>query len=227
MLIYCVEDEDSIRELVAYVLRGQNFEAETFETAKELWPALEAKKPDLLLLDVMLPGEDGFETLRKLRSNKAYEQLPVILLTAKTSEFDIVQGLDKGADDYITKPFGVVELVSRIRAVLRRTGRDEPQSKTLKSHKVEVHKGKRKVLVNDKEVELTVKEYELLVYLMENEEIVLTREQMMNSVWGFSYEGESRTVDMHIMTLRQKLKKAGKAIKTVRGIGYRWKGDEV
>lgn len=226
MLIYCVEDEDSIRELVAYVLRGQNFEVETFETAKELWPALEHRKPDLLLLDVMLPGEDGFEILRKLRSNSANENLPIIMLTAKTSEFDIVQGLDKGTDDYVTKPFGVVELVSRIRAVLRRTKKEDASPKTLKSHKVEVHKGKRKVIVNDKEIELTVKEYELLVYLMENEEIVLTREQMMNSVWGFSYEGESRTVDMHIMTLRQKLKKAGKAIKTVRGIGYRWKGDE-
>ena len=225
-LIYCVEDEDSIRELVAYVLRGQDYDVETFEKGAPFWAAMKEQTPHLILLDVMLPEEDGLSIMQKIRQHKEYHNLPVILVTAKTSELDIVQGLDQGADDYIKKPFSIVELLSRIKALLRRTGvAMGGDHDVLKSHQVKVHKGKRLVEVNKEEIDLTTKEYELLLYLLENEELVLTREQIMNAVWDFSYEGETRTVDMHIMTLRQKLNKAGKHIKTVRGIGYRWKGD--
>ncbi len=223
-VIYCVEDEESIRGLVSYVLKSQSFAVETFEKGEDFWQAMERAVPDLVLLDIMLDGEDGVSILHALRGNKKYKEVPVIMVTAKTSEFDVVKGLDEGADDYVTKPFGVVELVSRIRAVLRRTASSETPQHKLVCEELEVNLHSRLVKLNSEVIELTLKEYDLLVYLMENKGIVLKREQLMNHVWGFLYEGESRTVDMHIMTLRHKLKKAGKYIKTVRGVGYRWEG---
>lgn len=219
-LIYCVEDDESIRELVGYALRSQKFDVGTFADGREFWAALENQIPDLLLLDIMLPGESGVEILEKLRSRREYEKLPVIMLTAKTSEYDIVKGLDKGADDYVCKPFGIVELISRIRAVLRRS-RGQAGDKTILTYEnVSLDREKYEVLVDGNPCRLTAKEFELLEYLLINVEIVLKREQIMEKVWGFTYEGESRTIDMHIKSLRQKLGTGGHIIRTVRGIGY-------
>lgn len=223
-VVYCVEDEESIRGLLAYVLKGQNFESQTFSESKSFWAAMEDALPNLVLLDIMLDGEDGLTILHKMRQDSRYKDIPVIMLTAKTSEYDIVKGLDEGADDYIKKPFGVVELVSRIKAVMRRTEFDAVGADTLSTEELSVQRGSRIVTIGSKVIELTMKEYDLLIYLMENKNLVLSREQIMNHVWGFMYEGETRTVDMHIMTLRQKLDTASKHIKTVRGIGYRWEG---
>ena len=211
-LIYCVEDDENIRELVGYALRSQDFEVETFADSKEFWPALEKRMPALLLLDIMLPGESGNDILEKLRKTQPYKTLPVIMLTAKTSEYDIVKGLDGGADDYVCKPFGIVELISRIRAVLRRSGRQNKETNLYTYGPVSLDQGKP--------CHLTVKEFELLRYLLVNTDIVLKREQIMEAVWGFTYEGESRTIDMHIKSLRQKLGDGGKIIHTVRGVGY-------
>lgn len=222
-LIYCVEDEESIRGLISYVLKGQGFEVGTFESSEPFWEAIEARRPQLILLDIMLEGEDGLAILKKLRQNPAMKDLPIIMLTAKTSEIDIVQGLDNGADDYISKPFGVVELVSRIRAVLRRSHvHSVSQSKTLRCDNLVLDQSSRLVTIDGNVIPLTLKEYELLLFFMENPGIALSRERIMEVVWGFSYEGESRTVDMHIVTLRQQLGSAGKHLKTVRGVGYRW-----
>ena len=221
--VYCVEDEESIRELIAYVLEGQGYEVKTFPSAAPFWLMMEECLPDLVLLDIMLPDEDGKSILKKLRSQSRTEGLPVILLTARTSEFDVVQGLDAGADDYIKKPFSVVELMARVKSLLRRSGATSQVEKLL-SHGVQLNKRKRKVKVEGEKIELTTKEFDVLAYLMENEDIVLSREQIMNVVWGFSFEGTTRTVDMHIATLRQKLGDAGQYIETSRGIGYRWRG---
>lgn len=222
-LVYCVEDEDSIRGLISYVLKGQGFEVGTFESSEPFWAAIEERRPQLVLLDIMLEGEDGLTILQKLRNNPATKDLPIIMLTAKTSEIDIVQGLDNGADDYISKPFGVVELVSRIKAVLRRAnGPSVTKSNVLICDNLVLDQSSRLVTLGDEVIPLTLKEYELLLFFMENPGIALSRERIMEVVWGFSYEGESRTVDMHIVTLRQHLGPAGKHLKTVRGIGYRW-----
>lgn len=221
--VYCVEDEEPIRELIAYVLEGQGYEVKTFPAAAPFWLAMEAHLPDLILLDIMLPDEDGKSILKKIRNQARMADLPVILLTARTSEFDVVQGLDAGADDYIKKPFSVVELMARVKALLRRSG-STAQGEKLVSHDVQLNKKKRKVKVRGDKVELTTKEFDVLAYLMENEDIVLTREQIMNVVWGFSFEGTTRTVDMHIATLRQKLGDSAQYIETSRGIGYRWRG---
>ncbi len=222
-LVYCVEDEDSIRGLISYVLKGQGFEVGTFESSEPFWAAIEERRPQLVLLDIMLEGEDGLTILQKLRNNPATKDLPIIMLTAKTSEIDIVQGLDNGADDYISKPFGVVELVSRIKAVLRRAnGPSVAKSNVLICDNLVLDQSSRLVTLGDEVIPLTLKEYELLLFFMENPGIALSRERIMEVVWGFSYEGESRTVDMHIVTLRQHLGPAGKHLKTVRGIGYRW-----
>ncbi|AVO73802.1 response regulator transcription factor [Megasphaera elsdenii] len=219
-LIYCVEDDENIRELVGYALRSQDFEVETFADSKEFWPALEKRMPALLLLDIMLPGESGNDILEKLRKTQPYKTLPVIMLTAKTSEYDIVKGLDGGADDYVCKPFGIVELISRIRAVLRRSGRQNTETNLYTYGPVALDQEKHVVTVEGKPCHLTVKEFELLRYLLVNTDIVLKREQIMEAVWGFTYEGESRTIDMHIKSLRQKLGDGGKIIHTVRGVGY-------
>ena len=219
--IYCVEDDESIRELVQYALRSGGYETAGFEDADSLWAALRAEPaPSLILLDIMLPGEDGLTTLRRLRQNAATAAVPVIMVTAKTAEYDRVKGLDQGADDYITKPFGVMELMSRVRAVLRRAqGAFTPEALALGSVAVDI--SRRVVTVEGQEVTLTFKEFELLSYLLKNTGLVLSREKLMEAVWGFDFEGESRTVDVHIKSLRQKLGTAGELIQTVRGVGYK------
>lgn len=219
-LIYCVEDDENIRELVGYALRSQNFEVETFADGKEFWKALQIQAPSLVLLDIMLPGENGTEVLDKIRKDSQYRGLPVIMLTAKTSEYDIVKGLDNGADDYMCKPFGIVELISRIRAVLRRSKPQSTEKNIFSFGPVALDAEKHIVTVSGDVCHLTVKEFELLRYLLVNIDIVLKREQIMEAVWGFSYEGESRTIDMHIKSLRQKLGEGGHIIRTVRGVGY-------
>ncbi len=221
-LIYCVEDDENIRELVSYALRGQGYNAMGFPDAKALAAALSQNVPDLLLLDIMLPGKDGLTILKELRAKKEYAEIPVIIMTAKTGEFDIVRGLDLGADDYVTKPFGIMELLSRIRSVLRRTKRKEKEeAPTLSLGNVSVDCRRHIVTAGQEEIPLTLKEYDLLCYLLLNQGIVLTREQIMQAVWAAPFEMESRTIDMHIMSLRQKLGEAGALIRTVRGVGYR------
>jgi two-component system, OmpR family, alkaline phosphatase synthesis response regulator PhoP len=221
-LIYCVEDDENIRELVSYALRGQGYNAMGFPDAKALSAALLQNVPDLLLLDIMLPGKDGLTILTELRAQKEYADIPVIIMTAKSGEFDIVRGLDLGADDYVTKPFGIMELLSRIRSVLRRAKRKEKEeAPTLSLGNVSVDCRRHIVTAGKEEIPLTLKEYDLLCYLLLNQGIVLTREQIMQAVWSAPFEMESRTIDMHIMSLRQKLGDAGALIRTVRGVGYR------
>lgn len=218
-MIYCVEDDGSIRELVIYTLRNTGFEAYGFADGRAFFEALSKAKPDLVLLDIMLPGEDGIRILTRLRASEQTRRLPVILLTAKSAEYDKVIGLDAGADDYVTKPFGMMELVSRIRAVLRRTA--APGAVTLRVGDIAVHTDRHIVEAGGKEVPLTLKEFELLRCLMENAGFVLTRDTLLEKIWGYDYNGETRTVDVHVRTLRHKLGKAGDAIETVRGVGYR------
>lgn len=218
--IACVEDDESIRELVCYALRSQDFEAEAYPDAAAFWAGLKQKQPDLVLLDIMLPGESGLEILKKLHAMPATRHLPAILLTARTSEFDIVKGLDTGADDYITKPFGIMELLSRIKAVLRRSALQPQNQEILHCGDITLNIKKHQVLAGDGPCTLTGKEFDLLQYLMTNAGIVLSRDQIMEAVWQFTYAGESRTIDIHIRSLRQKLGEAGKIIQTVRGVGY-------
>lgn len=221
-LVYCVEDDENIRELVRYALCSQKFQAEAFPDGPSFWKAMEEKKPDLVLLDIMLPGESGLDILKKLRGQPATAGLPIIMLTARTSEYDVVTGLDAGADDYISKPFGIMELLSRVKAVLRRGGLQKPQNQDLLvCGDITMNLKKHQVTTSGKPCVLTVKEFDLLHYLMANMGIVLSRDQIMEAVWDFSYAGESRTIDMHIRSLRQKLGPAGKVIQTVRGVGYR------
>ncbi|EOS21096.1 two-component system, OmpR family, alkaline phosphatase synthesis response regulator PhoP [Lachnospiraceae bacterium 3-1] len=218
-LIYIVEDDVNIREIQRYALKNSGFDVQEFECGKELYQALEKKIPNLILLDIMLPEEDGLEILAALRSNAATARIPIIMVTAKSTELDKVKGLDLGADDYMTKPFGIMELISRVKALLRRT-ESLRESSLLTNGFIEVDTDKRSVMVNKKVCELTFKEFELLRMLLVNQGIVLSREKIMEQIWGFDYEGESRTVDMHIKTLRQKLGDGGSAIKTVRNVGY-------
>ena len=223
-LIYCVEDDDGIRELITCVLRSGSYETEVFDCAAPFNEAVKKRVPDLILLDIMLPDEDGFSILRRLRADKTTADVPVIMLTAKTAELDKVNGLESGADDYICKPFGVMELLSRIKAVLRRTGRKSAVSDSvLEIDGLSLDNEKRIVTYNGTEVTLTYKEFELLACLMRNKGIVLTREKLMEQVWGFDFEGETRTVDVHVKTLRQKLELAGCSglIRTVRSVGYK------
>ncbi len=218
--IFIVEDDENIRELVLYALSGSGFESLGFEQSAELFEELNKSNfPDLILLDIMLPMEDGLSILKKLRDNKLYSEIPVIMLTAKGSEYDKVKGLDMGADDYVSKPFGVMELMSRINAVLRRAGSSKPDNK-LTYGNITLDNERHSVRVADNPVNLTYKEYELLYFLLINSEIVLSRDKIMEVVWGFDFECESRTVDMHIKTLRQKLGASGEYIKTIRGVGY-------
>ena len=224
--IYCVEDDESIRELILYALRSVDYQAEGFENGNDFFNALRAEKPSLVLLDIMLPEEDGISILKKLRLEKDFSSIPVIMITAKSSEYDKVKGLDSGADDYITKPFGVMELISRIRAVLRRYNDQDDEINTLMLNNLLIDYDKRLVKIEGKTCELTYKEFELLYYLLKNKGIVLTREKILEKVWGFDFEGETRTVDMHIKTLRQKLLSCGISdlIKTVRSVGYKIEG---
>lgn len=220
-LIYCVEDDESIRELIIYALNNSGFETLGFENGEDLFKNLDANIPSLILLDIMLPGEDGYTILNKLKSNSRTSSIPIIMLTSKTSEFDKVKGLDMGADDYIPKPFGVMELISRIKAVLRRSTKVKSNTQKLTFNEISIDMDKHLVTVQGKEVILTYKEFELLYYLIQNQGIVLSREKIMNQIWGFDFEGESRTVDVHIRTLRLKLGESGKYIQTIRSVGYK------
>ncbi|MFZ2538429.1 MAG: response regulator transcription factor [Oscillospiraceae bacterium] len=219
-MIYLVEDDMGIRELIIYALKTAGFNAIGFEESKSFFTALQEQKPTLVLLDIMLPNDNGLEILKKLKLKSQYTDLPVIMLTAKGSEYDKVNALDLGADDYITKPFGVMELISRVRAVIRRTTSVAGEN-VLELDGIKLDLKRRIITVHNQEVFLTFKEFELLHYLMQNKGIVLSREKIMQVVWGFDFEGESRTVDMHIKLLRQKLQTAGNCIKTVRGVGYK------
>ena len=220
-MIYILEDDESIRKLVTYALASQNMECRGFGTPSAFWQGLAEQQPELLLLDVMLPEEDGLSVLQKLRGNAATQKLPVIMLTAKSSEYDKVIGLDSGADDYIAKPFGMMELVSRIKAVLRRTGGSQKAEQRLVSG-LFVDQQRHTVTVDGQPVNLTLKEFALLCELLEADGTVLSRDVLLNRVWGYDYTGESRTVDVHVGTLRQKLGRLGEAIETVRGVGYRF-----
>lgn len=219
-LIYIVEDDTAIKELECYALINSEFSVEGFERGKELFDALTVKIPALILLDIMLPDEDGIHILKKIRSTMAYRDIPVIMVTAKTTEIDAVKGLDMGADDYITKPFGVMELVSRVKAVLRRTQKAEHQQILIYKNIV-IDEAQHKVFVDDEEIELTYKEYEVLKLLIINKGIVLTRDKIMESIWGYDFEQGNRTVDVHIQSLRKKVKSAGVHIKTIRNVGYK------
>lgn len=218
--IYVVEDDDNIRALVQYALKTADFDVTGFANGRAFLSACERGIPSLALLDIMLPDLDGLQILKELRGQPHTRKLPVIFLTAKGAEFDRVSGLDAGADDYIVKPFSVLELISRVKAVLRRF-EDESTPGTLVFHEIFLDPVKRRVFVSGEEISLTFKEFELLEYLLSNQGIVLSRDKLLNQVWGYSYEGESRTVDTHIMTLRQKLLNAGALIKTVRNVGYK------
>ncbi len=225
--IYCVEDDESVRELVVYALQSSGFEASGFVTADEFFPAIKSGLPDLVLLDIMLPGIDGMEILKELRKNPQTQHLPVIMLTARTSEYDKITGLDSGADDYVAKPFGVMELIARIKAVLRRSSRIESEDSasagelTAGNGLLSLNHDFHKVYVNGEEVTLTLKEFELLNYLLRNKNIVISRDKIMDEVWDYNYAAETRTVDVHIKTLRQKLGPASKLIETIRGVGYK------
>ena len=219
MLIYLVEDDNSIRELVAYTLQSAGFQAEGFEKPSVFWHALESQMPDLVLLDLMLPEEDGISILKKMRQDPKTKKMPIILLTAKSSEYDKVMGLEYGADDYVAKPFSMMELLARVKALLRRVEKDEDNGMVVGD--LSVNKTRHEVLVKGLPVTLTLKEFELLCLLMENKGKVLTRDQLLNSIWGYEFDGENRTVDVHIRTLRQKLGRCGEYIETVRGVGYK------
>ncbi|HIX49327.1 MAG TPA: response regulator transcription factor [Candidatus Mediterraneibacter caccavium] len=219
-MIYCVEDDDNIRELVIYTLETTGLKARGFAEGSAFMEALAFDTPELILLDIMLPGDDGLELLKKLKSSPKTKGIPVIMVTAKGTEYDKVIGLDSGADDYVTKPFGMMELVSRIKAVLRRSGKVEDRI-DMELSGVRMDIKKHEVTVDGKQVALTLKEFELLEKLMRNQGIVLTRDQLLTEIWGYDFDGETRTVDVHIRTLRQKLGVKGEIIQTVRGVGYR------
>ena len=218
-LVFIVEDDNDIRQIEAYALKCGGFEIEEFEDAKALYERLEKKTPDLFLLDVMLPDEDGLEIVKKLRAMPQTKHLPVMMVTAKTTELDKVRGLDIGADDYMTKPFGIMELISRVKALLRRAN-VSGGSHIYSFDGITMDDAKHQVLVDGQETELTYKEYQLLKMLIQNSGIVLQRSQILDRVWGIDYEGESRTLDMHIKTLRHKIGEKGNLIQTVRNVGY-------
>ena len=222
-MIYYVEDDGGIRQLVVYTLNNSGFEAGGFEDGAGRFAALKEEKPDLILLDLMLPGEDGISILKRLRADGQTAGLPVIILTAKNGEYDKVVGLDQGADDYVTKPFGMMELLSRIRAVLRRSGaaNASASSSKIRIGGILLDDDAHEVFVHKKKVELTLKEYQLLKLLMENKNKVLTRDTILERVWGYNFDGETRTADVHVRTLRSKLGQEGNLIETVRGVGYR------
>nr|WP_294584558.1 response regulator transcription factor [uncultured Anaerotignum sp.] len=225
-MIYLVEDDNSIRELVAYTFNTAGLEAEGFDKPSLFWEALEKRKPDLVLLDIMLPEEDGIQILQKLRQREDTKKLPVIMLTAKGSEYDKVMGLESGADDYVSKPFGMMELLARVKALLRRTEDLRPaQESRYVIGDLTVNQKRHEVLVKGEAVTLTKKEFDMLCYLLENKGMVLTRDQLLNQIWGYDFDGENRTVDVHIRTLRQKLGDCGTYIETIRGIGYKIGGN--
>lgn len=218
-LIYIVEDDVNIREIESFALKNSGYMVEEFECGKDFYARCNSIVPDLVLLDIMLPDEDGLHIVKKMKETPELKRVPIILITAKTSELDKVKGLDMGADDYITKPFGVMELISRVKALLRRSN-NVPDEKFMQTGDVSMDIEKRLVKVLGEKVELTYKEFELLKLFIQNTGIVLSRDVIMDRVWGSDYEGESRTIDMHIKTLRQKLGEEGKRIRTVRNVGY-------
>lgn len=221
-MIFCVEDDSNIRELVVYTLKTTGFQARGFEEGKSFLEALALETPDLILMDIMLPGEDGISLLKRLKNSSKTRDIPVIMVTAKGAEYDKVKGLDLGADDYVTKPFGMMELVSRIKAVLRRSGAAKKKAEDIiVSGSLEINTKKHEVKADGEVIGLTLKEYELLKRLMENPNIVMTRDSLLEEIWGYDFDGETRTVDVHIRTLRQKLGKCGERVETVRGVGYR------
>lgn len=224
-LIYIVEDDKNILEIESFALKNSGYDIRGFATAKEFYKALNDSPPDLILLDIMLPDEDGLSILKKLRSDIKTRSLPIILVTAKTTEIDKVKGLDSGADDYMTKPFGVMELISRVKALLRRTCTGMAETKFYEFMDIALDDEKHLVTVNGQICDLTYKEYELLKLFMTNTGIVINRERILERIWGTDFEGESRTIDMHIKNLRQKLKSSGHYIKTVRNVGYVMNGE--
>ena len=218
--IYCVEDDDNIRNLIVYALRSNGFQAIGFEDPQQFQTQMDKVLPDLILLDIMLPDKDGLTILREIRANIQTQYIPIIMITAKTSEYDRVIGLDTGADDYIVKPFSVMELISRVKAILRRTNINKSDS-VLTLDGISLDYKKRLVLVDNTPIKLTYKEFELLYLLLKNRDLVLSRDTILNEIWGFDFLGETRTVDVHIGTLRQKLGNKGKLIKTIRNVGYK------
>ena len=225
-MIFCIEDEESIRDLMIYTLKGEWFDAKGFSDVKGFFEALQQERPRLILLDIMLPGEDGISILKRLRSKEETAGIPVMMATAKGTEYDKVMGLDLGADDYLVKPFGMMEMISRIRAVLRRTEAGyKDKGKILQMGALELNPETYAVSADGERVQLTLKEHKLLRILMENPKRVFTRDQLLESVWGIEYAGETRTVDVHVATLRTKLGQCGSYIETVRGVGYRIGGD--
>ena len=223
-MIYLVEDDASIRELVVYALNNSGFSAAGFDCPSAFWKGMAQQIPELILLDIMLPEEDGLQILKKLRANPATRRTPIMMLTAKGSEYDKVLGLEAGADDYIPKPFGMMELIARVKALLRRTD-DRAEPAVYRVGTLTVCPERHMIEVEGKSVALTLKEFELLCMLLKNRNMVLTRDQLLNQIWGYSFDGENRTVDVHIRTLRQKLGSAGDLVETVRGVGYKIGGD--
>ena len=219
-MIYCVEDDAGIRNMVVYTLRSTGFEAEGLPDGAAFFDAIKKTRPQLVLLDIMLPGDDGLTILKKLRDTPATAEIPVILATAKGSEYDKVTGLDLGADDYLAKPFGMMEMVSRVKAVLRRTTPRQDQQ-VLQAGALSLNLGEHLVTVDGQRVTLTLKEFEVLRVMMEHVGQVFTRERLLGEIWGYDFDGETRTVDVHMRTLRQKLGRCGDYIETVRGVGYR------
>lgn len=220
-MIYYLEDDKNIRELVIYTLGMGGLSAEGFAKVADFEAAMKEKLPDLILLDIMLPDGDGIEILKNLKRKPQYSSIPVIMISAKGSEFEKVLGLDLGADDYITKPFAMIEFVSRVKALLRRTNQSQTETGELRLRNVVLNSERHTVTVNDEEVNLTVKEFELLKMLLENRGIVLTRDTLLNKIWGYDFDGETRTVDVHVRSLRQKLGDGADVVETVRGVGYK------
>lgn len=218
-MIYLLEDDAGIRNFVTYAFNNSGLETEAFELPSDFWKAMNENIPDLILLDIMLPEEDGLSILRKIRSVAVTEKLPVIMLTAKDTEYDKVSGLDSGADDYVSKPFGIMELMSRVKALLRRTSSSDKN--VLSVGKVCIYPSKHEVLVDGRKINLTLKEYELLLWLVKNKGEVYSRDTLLQKIWGYGFSGESRTVDVHIRTLRSKLSDSGDIIRTIRGVGYK------
>lgn len=224
-MIYLLEDDDNIRKLVEYALSSQGIKAEGFARPSEFWGAICASLPDLIMLDIMLPEQNGLDILKKLKSNSKTASVPVIMLTAKGTEFDKVTGLDAGADDYIAKPFGMTELIARVKAVLRRYEKTSDKKQKYKIGEVEIYPDEHRVLCSGKEVTLSLKEYELLLALVKADGKVLTRDNLLNGIWGYDFDGETRTVDVHIRRLRSKLGDNGVVIETVKGVGYKIGGE--
>ena len=220
-MIFCVEDDEAAGNLAAYALESAGFHVRVFENGKDFFKALESEKPELILLDIMLPGEDGLSILKNIRSHGTTKDIPVIMTTAKGTEFDKVSGLDMGADDYLVKPFGMLEMVSRVKAVLRRTQPKDNDNEILTDGPIELNEAAHQVTVDGNKLELTLKEYSLLELFMQNPDRVFDRDTLLIKIWDIDYSGDTRTVDVHVGTLRAKLGKAGELIQTVRGVGYK------